>query len=269
MSPAMRRAYAGSRCRRGREHLRQHPGVRRHHQRARRRGGEHQPAAAPPVLDGEVLRQPAAPGEAEHVDRLVEAQPGEHAGDDRAEGRPGCRARPAAASRRTPGTSKRITLRRGSRASTKGCSTSRLAPMPFISSSGGRRAVPGRTETRSVRPADGDRADSRRAPPGAGLTCRTRRCRAPRASSRPSAAELGGAAISSPDRSPSQVVKSGHQEPCSVSRRRQPLLGVRRRCRPATWKVDFGLPGGLTSEAMWPLVDSTKRVSPPSSWVLR
>ena len=37
----------------------------------------------------------------------------------------------------------------------------------------------------------------------------------------------------------------------------------------ATWKVDFGFVGGLTSEAMWPFVDSTNRLSPPSSWVVR
>src|SRR5688500_9174262 len=46
-----------------------------------------------------------------------------------------------------------MTVRRGSSASTKGCSTSRLAPMPFISRSGGTESsVPGRTATRTVRP---------------------------------------------------------------------------------------------------------------------
>jgi hypothetical protein len=38
---------------------------------------------------------------------------------------------------------------------------------------------------------------------------------------------------------------------------------------PARSCQGLGLPGGLTSAAMWPLVDSTNRVSPPSSWVLR
>src|SRR5215207_7976719 len=53
----------------------------------------------------------------------------------------------------TPGTSKRITVRRRSSASTNGCSTSRLAPIPFISSSGGASgSVPVRAATRSVRP---------------------------------------------------------------------------------------------------------------------
>ena len=37
----------------------------------------------------------------------------------------------------------------------------------------------------------------------------------------------------------------------------------------ATWKVDFGLVGGLTSEAMCPLVERMNRLSPPSSCVLR
>src|SRR3954468_11366992 len=53
----------------------------------------------------------------------------------------------------TPGTSKRITVRRGCTASTKGCSTSRLAPIPLSSSSGGvPGSLPSRTETLSTRP---------------------------------------------------------------------------------------------------------------------
>ncbi len=36
-----------------------------------------------------------------------------------------------------------------------------------------------------------------------------------------------------------------------------------------TWKLDFGLPGGLTSAAMCPLVDRTKREVPPSRCVVR
>src|SRR6266508_122313 len=48
----------------------------------------------------------------------------------------------------TPGTSKRITSRSGSRASTSGCSTSKLAPMPQHSSSGVRSPSPGRTSYR-------------------------------------------------------------------------------------------------------------------------
>jgi hypothetical protein len=37
----------------------------------------------------------------------------------------------------------------------------------------------------------------------------------------------------------------------------------------ATRKLDLGLLGGLTRAAMCPLVDSTKRTLPPSSWLLR
>ena len=37
----------------------------------------------------------------------------------------------------------------------------------------------------------------------------------------------------------------------------------------ATWNVDFGLPGGLTSEAMCPLVDRMNRLFPPSICVVR
>src|ERR1035438_5366901 len=49
----------------------------------------------------------------------------------------------------TPGTSKRTTPRDGLSASTNGCSRSRLAPMPLISSSGTRSGCPWRTATRS------------------------------------------------------------------------------------------------------------------------
>ena len=71
-----------------------------------------------------------------------------------------------------------------------------------------------------------------------------------------------------PQRSPSQAAKSGHQLPCSVSAdashcAASPEVSV------LVWKVALGLPGGLTRAAMWPLVESTNRVSPPSSWVLR
>src|SRR5579871_4406132 len=52
-----------------------------------------------------------------------------------------------------PGMSNRITPRRGSSASTNGSSSSRLAPMPLHSSSGGRPGVPSRTATRMARPA--------------------------------------------------------------------------------------------------------------------
>src|SRR5580692_1518822 len=51
-----------------------------------------------------------------------------------------------------PGMSNRITGRRGSRASTNGWNSSRLAPMPLHSSSGGQPAAPSRTETRRPRP---------------------------------------------------------------------------------------------------------------------
>src|SRR4051795_13645046 len=48
-----------------------------------------------------------------------------------------------------------MTVRRRSSASTNGSRTSRLAPIPFISSSAGTAvSVPGRTDTRSVRPPD-------------------------------------------------------------------------------------------------------------------
>ena len=60
--------------------------MRRHHQRARRRGGQHQPAAARTVLEGELLRDRAAPRHAEHVGLVVSEvieQPGGEARDAR------------------------------------------------------------------------------------------------------------------------------------------------------------------------------------------
>src|SRR6266566_7929340 len=51
-----------------------------------------------------------------------------------------------------PGMSNRMTGRRGSSASTNGWNSSRLAPMPLHSSSGGRPGAPSRTETRMARP---------------------------------------------------------------------------------------------------------------------
>src|SRR5580700_4844189 len=48
--------------------------------------------------------------------------------------------------------SNRMTGRRGSRASTNGWNSSRLAPMPLHSSSGGQPGVPSRTATRMARP---------------------------------------------------------------------------------------------------------------------
>src|SRR5271154_255900 len=50
-----------------------------------------------------------------------------------------------------PGRSKRMTGRRGSRASTKGWSSSRLTPMPLQSRIGGQPLAPSRTETRRLR----------------------------------------------------------------------------------------------------------------------
>src|SRR5580704_13210781 len=52
----------------------------------------------------------------------------------------------------TPGMSNRMTGRRGSSASTNGWNSSRLAPRPLHSSSGGQPGVPSRTATRRARP---------------------------------------------------------------------------------------------------------------------
>ena len=63
---------------------------------------------------------------------------------------------------------------------------------------------------------------------------------------------------------------SGRSRPTSCPSRsspRQPLLGIGRGVRGRPGSSALGLPGGLTMEAMCPLVDSTNRVVPPSSWV--
>ena len=51
------------------------------------------------VLHGEVLGEAAAPGQPEHVDRVVVPEPGQRSGDDRGERRQVVRAPPAAGSR--------------------------------------------------------------------------------------------------------------------------------------------------------------------------
>ena len=82
----MLRAYSGSRCRRGVSIFASTRGWAGTISEPVAGRGEHEPAAPAAVLDGEVLGQPAAPGQPEDVDRPVEAEPGEHPGDDRAEG---------------------------------------------------------------------------------------------------------------------------------------------------------------------------------------
>src|SRR5215218_3617744 len=152
MSPAICRAYSGSRCRRGvsiRERTRGCAGTisvpvpvatstsRRH----RFRCWTAKCCASPPPHD----RPRTSTGSSKPSRLSIPATTGLNV--DRLYGTTG-RGEPP-----TPGTSKRTTVRRGCSASTKGCSTSRLAPMPFISSSGGTSgSVPARTETRSARP---------------------------------------------------------------------------------------------------------------------
>jgi len=52
-------------------HVPQHTRPGRHHQRSGRRADEHQPPAAVAAEGGEVLGDPAAPGDAEHVGLVV------------------------------------------------------------------------------------------------------------------------------------------------------------------------------------------------------
>jgi hypothetical protein len=67
-----------------RHHVRKHRRAGGHHHRTGRGRHQHKPAAAHPLERGEVLRDPAAPGDAEHVDLAV-AQFGQHARDQRAQ----------------------------------------------------------------------------------------------------------------------------------------------------------------------------------------
>ena len=123
-----------------RDHAQQDPRIPRDHERAR--PGRHQHQAAHPVgpAQRELLREPAAPGDAQDIGlpvaELVEqaSQPRRRGakvvGDDRAGELP------------MPGMSNLMTGRCGSSASTNGWSASRLAPMPLQSSSGGTARTP-------------------------------------------------------------------------------------------------------------------------------
>lgn len=79
--------------------------------------------------------------------------------------------------------------------------------------------------------------------------------------------EVGGS-TSAPERSPSQAAWSVHQLPGWVTAPACHSVADSGRAS-LTRKLDFLFVGGLTSAAMWPAVDSTKRVLPPSRWTLR
>jgi hypothetical protein len=68
----------------GRHHVHEHRGPGRHHHRPGRGGHQHQPAAPVPLERGEVLRDRAAPGDAQHVDLAV-AELGEQVRDQPAQ----------------------------------------------------------------------------------------------------------------------------------------------------------------------------------------
>ena len=136
------------------EHPGQHLRPARHHDQPGAGADQHQPPALLGLGHRELLGEAAAPGEAQHVDPLVAQLPhqaGRPAGPASSCGT----ARPAAASRRCPARRTGSPRGRAAAASTNGCSTSMVAPMPFISSSGV-RAGPDprarRTATRSCRP---------------------------------------------------------------------------------------------------------------------
>ena len=77
-----------------------------------------------------------------------------------------------------------------------------------------------------------------------------------------------GAGRFSPERAASQATWSTHQLPGCVTAPASQSAADSGRLS-LTRKLDLTLVGGLTSAAMWPAVESTKRVSPPSSWALR
>ena len=134
----------------GGDHLGQDPRVRGDHQRAGGGADQDQLAAAPAMLEGRLLRETTAPGDAEDVE-LVVAEPVEQRDEEPREHREVVR-EPGFRRATRPGTSKLTTSMRGSRASTNGSSRSRLAPMPLQMTSGGPGPVPGRTETRTSCP---------------------------------------------------------------------------------------------------------------------
>ena len=70
--------------------MQQHPRAGRYHQAARGGGHEHQPAAAPRVLHGDLLREAPAPGDAKDVEAVV-AERVHHPPGERGEPRHGVR----------------------------------------------------------------------------------------------------------------------------------------------------------------------------------
>ncbi len=69
-----------------RDHLHQHGRPGRHHERAGSGADQHQPPAPRPLEGREMLCDPAAPGDAEHVDRVI-SERGQHPGDQLAQPR--------------------------------------------------------------------------------------------------------------------------------------------------------------------------------------
>ena len=128
-------------------HLGKHAWMRRHHEVTGRGAHQHESAASARVLEGELLREPTAPRDPEHVDRLVPelAQQTARAAWTAARS---CTAARGRDDPPTPGTSNDTTSMSGRKADTNGSSRSRLAPMPLHSTSGGPGPVPGRTATR-------------------------------------------------------------------------------------------------------------------------
>src|ERR1700730_2989615 len=156
--------------------------------------------------------------------------------------------------------SNRTTGRRGSSASTNGWSASRLAPMPWHSSSGAQPGFPARTETRMARPptvrilirspGPARRGVSMVTDVGSGRVADRRQ---------PAATGLGrgrlllAAALGQPAR----VVRP--PGPVAGLGTAQPLLGIFRAL------LGHLVPGLVVA----PLVDSRNRGRPPSSWVDR
>ena len=133
-----------------------------HHQRRRCRWPP-APRAAPGggTARASCWASAAAPRQAEHVELAV-AEPADQRGHPRRQRRRGEYGNGGSGEPPTPGTSKRITPRSGSSASTNGWSASRLAPIPLHSSSGGastKRPRPGRHARRVRHAAHRDGAE--------------------------------------------------------------------------------------------------------------
>ena len=195
----------------------------------------------------------------------------QHAGRSPGRTSTGRRGRPGVGEPPTPGTSNRMTVRRAVQRVDERLQHLQARADAVHQQQRQPRARSGarRTDTRRQRPPDGRSSDSSRRRP-ARLLVEAHRCpgrrRGPSQPRPPSS--VGARDLTRRVRSPSQrrevrPPRALARSPAPASHASASSAGVATPAPPGS--VDFGLPGGLTSEAMCPLVERMNRLSPPSS----